>query len=120
MPIPISASSGYLYDWAESRGQLFKRIGAPPKRQTPPAGSALMYGVNSVAPLGSWHVNLVDRVLPDGSFMVTGGNQGAIPRKVTRYGPCRLQRADPAHLIGPECDGRPIYGIAAPTKTKGA
>ena len=46
--------------------------------------------------------------------MVTGGNQDG-PR-VTRYGPCRLQRTDPAHLTGPGCDTRPIYGIAMPTR----
>lgn len=54
----------------------------------------------------------VDRVLPDGTFFVTGGNQDG--SRVTRYGPCRLECADPAHLTGPGCDTRPIYGIAAP------
>ena len=37
-------------------------------------------------------------------------------RRVTRYGPCRLRRADPARLTGPGCDRRPIYGIAMPTQ----
>ena len=68
-----------------------------------------MYGTNSRA---SGHINLVDRVLADGSFMVTGGNQDG--HRVTRYGPCRLQRVDPARLAGPGCDRRPIYGIAMP------
>jgi 3D (Asp-Asp-Asp) domain-containing protein len=114
VPISLSAWSGYAYDWAEARGQLFKAIGERPAGPTPPLGSALMYGASSHPPDGSQHINLVDRVLPDGSFMVTGGNQDG--SRVTRYGPCRLLRADPAHLSGPGCDGRPIYGIAAPTR----
>jgi 3D (Asp-Asp-Asp) domain-containing protein len=114
VPIPFSAWSGYAYDWAAARGQLFKSIGAPPIGRTPPVGSALMYGTDSTPPSGSDHINLVDRVLPDGSFMVTGGNQDG--SRVTRYGPCRLRRADPAALEGPGCDPRPIYGIAAPTR----
>jgi 3D (Asp-Asp-Asp) domain-containing protein len=113
VPIPVSAWSGYPYDWAASRGLLFKQIGKPPRGPVPPVGSALMYGTSSVPPHGSDHVNLVDRVLPDGSFMVTGGNQDG--SRVTRYGPCRLRRADPARLTGPGCDPRPIYGIAMPT-----
>ena len=80
--------------------------------RTPPVGSALMYGTDA-GRRDSRHVNLVDRVLPDGIFMVTGGNQDG--GRVTRYGPCRLQRADPARLTGPGCDSRPIYGIAMPT-----
>jgi len=74
-----------------------------------------MYGASSAA---SDHINLVDRVLPDGSFMVTGGNQDG--SRVTRYGPCRLRRADPAGLTGPGCDPRPIYGIAMPAKPSAA
>jgi hypothetical protein len=73
-----------------------------------------MYGTSSTPPAGSDHVNLVDRVLPDGTFMVTGGNQDG--SRVTRYGPCRLSRTDPARIAGPGCDPRPIYGIAMPTK----
>jgi len=114
VPIPVNAWSGYPYDWAEARGLLFKRIGQPPRGATPPLGSALMYGTESQPGGDSDHVNLVDRVLPDGSFMVTGGNQDG--SRVTRYGPCRLRQADPAGLVGPGCDGRPIYGIAMPTK----
>jgi len=113
--IPINAWSGYPYDWAAAKGLLFKRIGSPPQGATPPVGSALMYGASSAA---SDHINLVDRVLPDGSFMVTGGNQDG--SRVTRYGPCRLRRADPAGLSGPGCDPRPIYGIAMPTKPSAA
>ena len=112
--IPINAWSGYPYDWAKAKGLLFKQIGQPPRGATPPAGSALMYGTSSTPPAGSDHVNLVERVLPDGSFMVTGGNQDG--SRVTRYGPCRLRQADPAGLTGPGCDGRPIYGIAMPTE----
>jgi 3D (Asp-Asp-Asp) domain-containing protein len=109
--IPVDGWSGYPYTWAQARGQLFKAIGRPPRGPVPPVGSALMYGTDATA--SSEHVNLVDRVLPDGSFMVTGGNQDS--GRVTRYGPCRLQRADPAGLTGPGCDTRPIYGIAMPT-----
>jgi 3D (Asp-Asp-Asp) domain-containing protein len=111
--IPVSAWSGYPYDWAKAQGLLFKAVGQPSLGTTPPVGSALMYGT-SPAPGESEHVNLVDRVLPDGTFMVTGGNQDG--SRVTRYGPCRLRRADPAGLTGPGCDPRPIYGIAMPTK----
>ena len=111
VPIPVSAWSGYPYDWSAARGLLFKRIGMRPDGRTPPVGSALMYGTDSVS--ASEHVNLVDRVLSDGTFMVTGGNQDG--SRVTRYGPCRLRRADPASLTGPGCDGRPIYGIAMPS-----
>jgi len=98
---------------ARSKGRLFKAIGQPPKGATPPAGSALMYGTEARPGGDSRHVGLVGRVLPDGTFMVTGGNQDS--SRVTRYGPCRLRRADPAGLVGPGCDPRPIYGIATPT-----
>jgi len=111
--IPMSAWSGYPYTWAASRGQLLKTVGNPPRGQVPPVGAALMYGTGP-QPGASDHVNLVDSVLKDGSFMVTGGNQDG--SRVTRYGPCRLARADPARLSGPGCDGRPIYGIATPTR----
>lgn len=114
IPIPFSAWSGYAYDWAAARGQLFKAVGARPIGPTPPVGSALMYGTDSRPPNGSEHINLIDRVLPDGSFMVTGGNQDG--SRVTRYGPCRLRRSDPAFLDGPGCDPRPIYGVATPTE----
>jgi CHAP domain/3D domain len=117
VPIPVNGWSGYPYTWARARGQLFKAIGQPPRGSTPPVGAALMYGTEARPGGDSRHVNLVDRVLPDGSFMVTGGNQD--DGRVTRYGPCRLQRVDPAHLIGPGCDTRPIYGIAQPTTATG-
>lgn len=113
VPIPINGWSGYPYTWAHARHQLFKRVGQPPAGATPPVGAALMYGTGPRPGGGSQHINLVDRVLPDGSFMVTGGNQDG--GRVTRYGPCRLQRSDPAHLTGRGCDTRPIYGIASPT-----
>ena len=112
VPIPVDGWSGYPYSWAEARGQLFKRVGRPPTGQTPPVGAALMYGTSPRPGGDSRHINLVDRVLPDGSFMVTGGNQDG--GRVTRYGPCRLRRTDPARLTGPGCDRRPIYGIATP------
>jgi hypothetical protein len=113
VPIPVNGWSGYPYEWARSKGRLFKAIGQPPKGATPPAGSALMYGTEARPGGDSRHVGLVGRVLPDGTFMVTGGNQDS--SRVTRYGPCRLRRADPAGLVGPGCDPRPIYGIATPT-----
>jgi 3D (Asp-Asp-Asp) domain-containing protein len=112
VPIPVSNWSGYPYTWAQHNGLLFKAIGQPPRGATPPVGSALMYGTEARAGGDSRHVNLVDRVLADGSFMVTGGNQDG--SRVTRYGPCRLEHADPARLAGPGCDPRPIYGIATP------
>jgi 3D (Asp-Asp-Asp) domain-containing protein len=113
VPIPVNGWSGYPYTWAHARHQLFKRIGQPPAGPTPPVGAALMYGSSPQPGGDSQHVNLVDRVLADGTFMVTGGNQGG--GRVTRYGPCRLRRSDPARLTGPGCDSRPIYGIASPT-----
>ena len=118
VPIPVSTWSGYPYTWAQARGQLFKAVGQSPKGATPPAGAALMYGTTPTVGGDSQHVNLVDRVLEDGSFMVTGGNQDG--SRVTRYGPCRLQRTDPARLTGPGCDPRPIYGIATPTAAREA
>jgi len=118
VPIPVNGWSGYPYTWAQARGQLFKSVGNPPRGTVPPAGAALMYGTTPRPGGDSRHVNLVDRVLPDGTFMVTGGNQDG--GRVTRYGPCRLTRSDPARLTGPGCDSRPIYGIAAPTRLRGA
>lgn len=112
VPIETSAASFWPYTWAEPHGLLFKRVGQPPRSVTPPAGAALMYGTGPSSTVTSDHVNLVDSVLSDGSFMVTGGNQDT--SRVTRYGPCRLSRTDPAYLSGPGCDNRPIYGIAAP------
>ena len=71
-----------------------------------------MYGSGPQSTSTSQHVNLVDAVNPDGTFMLTGGNQDS--SRVTREGPCRLSRTDPARLTGPGCDPRPIYAIAAP------
>jgi hypothetical protein len=71
-----------------------------------------MYGSGPQNTSTSQHVNLVDAVNPDGTFMITGGNQDS--SRVTRQGPCRLIAADPARLRGPGCDARPIYAIAAP------
>jgi 3D (Asp-Asp-Asp) domain-containing protein len=110
VPIVTSAASFWPYTWAEPRGLLFKKVGERPRSVTPPAGAALMYGSGPSSTVTSAHVNLVDAVLDDGSFMVTGGNQDT--SRVTRYGPCRLSRTDPAYLSGPGCDSRPIYGIA--------
>ena len=72
-----------------------------------------MYGTGPQSTETSQHVNLVDTVNPDGSFMITGGNQDA--SRVTRQGPCRMTRSHPARLRGTGCDPRPIYAIAAPT-----
>ena len=91
---------------------LFKDIGVPPRGPTPPVGSALMYGSGPQSTSTSQHVNLVDAVNPDGTFMLTGGNQDS--SRVTREGPCRLSRTEPARLAGPGCDPRPVYAIAAP------
>lgn len=116
VPIPTNSFSGYPYGWAEARGLLFKRVGLPPQSVTPPAGAALMYGSGPASTATSHHVNLVDAVLEDGSVMITGGNQSG---RVTRYGPCRLSRTDPAYLSGPGyCDPRPIYGIALPGRAR--
>jgi 3D (Asp-Asp-Asp) domain-containing protein len=112
VPIATSGASFWPYDWASARGLLFKRVGQPPRAVTPPAGAALMYGSGPASTATSVHVNVVDSVLDDGSFMVTGGNQDG--GRVTRYGPCRLSRTDPAFISGPGCDPRPIYGIAIP------
>ena len=112
VPIEVSDFSGYQYTWAQRNGTLFKGLGSPPRGPTPPVGSALMYGSGPQSTSTSEHVNLVDTVNPDGTFMLTGGNQDS--SRVTREGPCRLSRADPARLTGPGCDPRPIYAIAAP------
>ena len=71
-----------------------------------------MYGSGPQDTNTSQHLNLVDTVNPDGTFMITGGNQDS--SRVTRQGPCRLARTNPARLSGPGCDRRPIYAIAAP------
>lgn len=113
VPIDVSWFSGYHYTWAKKNQTLFKGVGSRPQGQTPPLGSALMYGSGPQSPTTSVHLNLVDTVNPDGTFMLTGGNQDS--SRVTRQGPCRLIRSDPARLRGPGCDGRPIYAIAAPT-----
>ena len=112
VPIEVSDFSGYQYQWGRSNGTLFKGLGLPPRGPTPPVGSALMYGSGPQSTSTSQHVNLVDAVNPDGTFMLTGGNQDS--SRVTREGPCRLSRTEPARLTGPGCDPRPIYAIAAP------
>ncbi len=112
VPIEVSDFSGYHYTWAQQNKTLFKRLGSPPRGATPPVGSALMYGSGPQDTSTSQHVNLVDTVNPDGTFMITGGNQDS--SRVTREGPCRLRRTQPARLTGPGCDPRPIYAIAAP------
>lgn len=112
VPIEVSAFSGYQYTWGERNRTLFKDVGSPPRGPTPPVGSALMYGSGPQSTRTSQHVNLVDIVNPDGTFMITGGNQDS--SRVTRQGPCRLSRTEPARLTGPGCDPRPIYAIAAP------
>ena len=113
VPIHVSHFSGYHYIWAERNKTLFKGLGSRPRGPTPPVGSALMYGRGPSDTTASQHVNLVDRVNPDGTFMITGGNQDS--SRVTRQGPCRLVADDPARLRGPGCDPRPIYAIAGVT-----
>ena len=112
LPIETSSFSGYHYTWAEQNRTLFKDVGSAPRGRTPPVGSALMYGSGPQSTRTSLHVNLVDTVNPDGTFMITGGNQDS--SRVTRQGPCRLVPSSPARLTGPGCDPRPIYAIAAP------
>ena len=112
VPIELSYFSGYHYTWAKQNKTLFKDVGSAPRGPTPPVGSALMYGTGPQNVSSSVHLNLVDAVNPDGTFMITGGNQDS--SRVTRQGPCRLARSDPARLSGPGCDPRPIYAIAAP------
>ena len=112
LPIEVSDFSGYQYTWGRSNGTLFKAVGVPPRGSTPPVGSALMYGSGPQSTSTSQHVNLVDTVKPDGTFMLTGGNQDS--SRVTREGPCHLSPTEPARLAGPGCDPRPIYAIAAP------
>ncbi|HWC25136.1 MAG TPA: serine hydrolase [Solirubrobacteraceae bacterium] len=113
VPIRVDWFSGHHYAWAKENRTLFKDLGAPPRGATPPIGSALMYGSGPRDPGTSRHVNLVDTVNPDGTFMITGGNQDT--SRVTRQGPCRMTRSHPARLRGEGCDPRPIYAIAAPT-----
>ena len=113
VPVEVDWFSGYHYRWARRNDTLFKDAGSPPRGTTPPVGSALMYGTGPQSPATSQHVNLVDTVNPDGTFMITGGNQDS--SRVTRQGPCRMTTTDPARLRGPGCDTRSIYAIAAPT-----
>ena len=112
VPIELSYFSSYHYTWAEQNKTLFKDLGSAPRGPTPPVGSALMYGSGPQDTHTSQHINLVDTVNPDGTFMITGGNQDS--SRVTRQGPCRLSDASPARLTGPGCDPRPVYAIAAP------
>ena len=112
VPVEVNWFSGYHYTWAKENKTLFKDLGARPRGSTPPLGSALMYGSGPQSTSTSEHLNLVDAVNRDGTFMLTGGNQDS--SRVTRQGPCRLIPANPARLTGPGCDRRPIYAIAAP------
>jgi 3D (Asp-Asp-Asp) domain-containing protein/lysophospholipase L1-like esterase/surface antigen len=111
--IDVSAGSNYPYTWGQQNATLFKHVGAPPRGPTPPLGSAIMYGSGPASTATSLHVNLVDKVNEDGTFMITSGNSDA--SRVVRQGPCRLTVSDPASLTGPGCDGRPVYAIATPT-----
>jgi len=112
VPIQTNAFSGYLYTWGQQKDTLFKRVGAPPRGPTPPLGSALMYGTGPESAGTSQHVNLVDKLNEDGTFMITSGNSDT--SRVTRQGPCKLNISEPATLTGPGCDRRPIYAITAP------
>jgi 3D (Asp-Asp-Asp) domain-containing protein len=114
--IPMSGLSSYPYTWAQQSHPdwVYKRVGEAPKGRTPPVGSALMYGSGPANTSTSEHINMVQKVLPDGSFMVIGGNQGPLPGHVTTQGPCRLVGGANLHMEGPGCDGRPMYGIVAP------
>jgi Beta-lactamase enzyme family/CHAP domain len=112
VPIEVNAFSGYHYEWAKQKGTLFKALGSAPRGRTPPVGSALMYGSGPQNPSTSQHVNLIDKINPDGTFMITSGNSDS--SRVTREGPCTLKVANPARITGPGCDGRPIYAIASP------
>jgi hypothetical protein len=86
--------------------------GQAPPGPTPPLGAALEYGSGPQSTATSQHVNLVTKVNLDGSFMLTGGNEAG---RVLLSGPCRLSgAAGAAHLTGPGCDTRQVYGIAAP------
>jgi len=113
VPIEVSHFSGHQYAWGKNNKTLFKGLGSRPRGPTPPLGSALMYGSGPQNTGTSQHVNLVDKVNPDGTFMTTGGNQDT--SRVTRQGPCRMTRTEPARLSGPGCNPKPIYAIAAPT-----
>jgi hypothetical protein len=112
--IEVSGASFAPYTWAAAHHTLFKAAGQSPRGETPPLGSAVMYGTGPSSTATSDHVNLVTQVSRDGSYMLTGGNQGGFPGTVSTQGPCRLSRTDPGRQIGPGCDPRPIYGIAVP------
>ena len=113
VPIAVSHFSGHQYTWGQKNKTLFKGLGERPRGPTPPLGSALMYGSGPQNVGTSLHVNLVDKVNPDGTFMTTGGNEDT--SRVMRAGPCRMTRTNPARLRGTGCSHRPIYAIAAPT-----
>ncbi len=112
VPIAVTFASNDLYQWGAAHHTLWMAAGQPPPGPTPPLGAALGYGSGPQSTATSGHVNLVTKINPDGSFMLTGGNEGG---RVLLTGPCRLGGgAGAVHLTGPGCDTREVYGIAAP------
>ena len=112
VPIAVTYASNDLYQWGAAHHTLWMAAGQAPPGPTPPLGAALGYGTGPQSTATSGHVNLVTKINPDGSFMLTGGNEGG---HVLLTGPCRLGGgAGAAHLTGPGCDTRQVYGIAAP------
>jgi 3D (Asp-Asp-Asp) domain-containing protein len=118
VPIEVSDFSGHQYAWAQRNGTLFKGLGSPPRGSTPPVGSALMYGSGPQSTGTSQHVNLVDAVNPDGTFMLTGGNQDS--SRVTREGPCRLSRTEPARDLRDRRARPGDVGNAGPRRYRGS
>jgi 3D (Asp-Asp-Asp) domain-containing protein len=112
VPIAVTFASNDLYQWGALHHTLWMTAGQPPPGPTPPLGAALGYGTGPQSTATSSHVNLVTKVNADGSFMLVGGNETG---RVLLTGPCRLTGpAGRVHLVGPGCDSRPVYGIAAP------
>ena len=94
--IPSSGCSSDLWQWAKTHGgQVF----TPSDRPQLQPGDAIAWGTGPGCPTPSVHVDLVERVLDDGSFMVIGGN---VSDQVKRSGPIRLENPT----------GRPIWSIA--------
>lgn len=113
VPIAVTYASEDLYNWGASHHTLWMAVGQAPPGPTPPLGAALEYGSGPQSTATSLHVNLVSKINPDGSFMLIGGNEAN--GEVGLSGPCRLTGgAGTAHLTGPGCDTREVYGIAAP------
>ena len=92
----------------QARGQLFKRVGQPPAGPTPPVGAALMYGTSPRPGGDSRHINLVDRVLPDGTLHGHRRQPGRRPRDPLRPLPA------PAHATPP---GSPAPAATADRST---